>query len=144
MMQFHMSRRINWPLWSGFALSLAAFLSYFFFFVRFPITRDVPWATLILFAIAIVLLVIGLRKTVGRRIVAWIVTILGIGICAFFCAAVFIGTRQLPASEHAPGIGATAPGFVLLDTNRRPVALSQLLAEPGSKGVILIFYRGYW
>lgn len=143
-MHVPMSRRINWQLWSGFALSVAAFFSYFFFFVRFPITRDVPWATLILFAIAIVLLVIGLRKAMGRRIVAWIVTVLGIAVCVFFCLAVFIGTKQIPASEHAPGIGTKAPGFVLLDTNRHPVALAQLLAEPGSKGVILIFYRGYW
>ncbi len=143
-MRAHMTRRINWPLWSGFALSIAAWFSYYNFLILFPVTRDAPWATLILFAIAIVLLVIGLRKAVGRRIVAWIVTVLGIGIGAFFCAAVFIGARLLPASEHAPGIGAKAPGFVLLDTNRRPVALSQLLAEPGSKGVILIFYRGYW
>ncbi|HEX7678362.1 MAG TPA: hypothetical protein VF713_09575 [Thermoanaerobaculia bacterium] len=139
-----MTRRINWPLWSGFALSIAAWFSYYNFLIFFPVTRDAPWATLILFAIAIVLLVIGLRKAVGRRIVAWIVTVLGIGIGAFFCVAVFILARLLPASEHAPAIGAKAPGFVLLDTNRRPVALSQLLAEPGSKGVILIFYRGYW
>ncbi|HXA19640.1 MAG TPA: hypothetical protein VN380_21810 [Thermoanaerobaculia bacterium] len=139
-----MSRRINWPLWSGFALSIAAFFSYFSFFILFPITRDVPWATLILFAFAIVLLVIGLRKAVGRRIVAWIVTILGILVCVFFCFAIFLATKMLPASQGAPAIGAKAPGFVLLDTNRRPVALAQLLAEPSTKGVILIFYRGYW
>ncbi len=143
-MRAHMTRRINWPLWTGFALSLAAWFSYYDFLIFFPVTRDAPWATLVLFAIAVVLLVIGLRKAVGRRIVAWIVTVLGIGIAVFFCAAVFILGRMLPASEHAPGIGARAPGFVLLDINRRPVALAQLLAEPGGKGVILIFYRGYW
>ena len=70
-----MSPRFNWQLWSGFALSVAAFASYFLFFIRFPITRDMPWVTLILFVIAIVLLVIGLRKAAGRRVLAWIVTI---------------------------------------------------------------------
>jgi len=139
-----MSRRFNWQLWSGFALSVAAFVSYFLFFIRFPITRDMPWLTLIFFVIAIVLLVIGLRKAAGRRVLAWIVTFLGIGVAAFFCVAVLIGTKMLPASTNAPGIGAKAPDFVLLDTNRRPVALAQLLAEPGTKGVIVIFYRGYW
>ena len=139
-----MSRRFNWQLWSGFALSIAAFISYFAFFIRFPITRDVPWATLILFVIAIVLLVSGLRNAAGRRIGAWIVTVLGIGIGIFFCLAVFVGTRMLPPSTNAPAIGAKAPDFALLDTNRKPVALAQLLAEPGSKGVVLIFYRGYW
>lgn len=139
-----MSRRFNWQLWSGFALSVAAFVSYFVFFIRFPITRDVPWASLILFAIAIGLLLSGIRHATGRKIVAWIVTALGVAICAFFCFAIFIGAKQLPASASAPAIGAKAPGFVLLDTNRRPVALAQLLAEPATKGVILIFYRGYW
>jgi hypothetical protein len=139
-----MSRRVNWPLWSGLLLSIAAFLSYFALFVRFPITRDVPWASLILFAIAIVLLVLGLRRAVGRRVVAWVVTVVGVGIAAFFCFAVFVATRMLPASTGAPAVGAKAPDFVLLDTTRKPVALAQLLAAPGNKGVVLIFYRGYW
>jgi drug/metabolite transporter (DMT)-like permease len=139
-----MSNRVNWPLWSGFLLSIGAFLSYFFFFIKFPITRDIPWATLILFAVAIVLLIVGLRRAVRRRVLAWIVTILGVAMTAFFCLGVFVATKLLPASESATGVGAKAPDFVLLDTNRRPVSLAQLLAAPGSKGAVLIFYRGYW
>ena len=138
------NKRFNWPLWTGFALSIAAFLSYFFFFIRFPSTRDVPWPTLLLFAVAIALLVAGFPRATGRRIVAWIVTVLGVGIAAFFCFAVFVGSRQLPASEGAPAVGTKAPDFILLDTNRHPVALAKLLAAPGNKGVLLIFYRGYW
>jgi Na+/citrate or Na+/malate symporter len=139
-----MSRRFNWQPWSGFALSVVAFASYFVVFIRYPITRDVPWASLILFAMAIVLLVSGLRRATGRRIVAWIVTILGAAICAFFCFAMFIGARMLPASSGAPSVGSKAPDFILLDSNRKPVALAGLLAEPATKGVIIIFYRGYW
>ncbi|MEA2344903.1 MAG: hypothetical protein QOF63_3072, partial [Thermoanaerobaculia bacterium] len=41
-------------------------------------------------------------------------------------------------------VGAKAPDFVLLDINRKPVALAQLLAASSNKGVILVFYRGYW
>lgn len=137
-----MSRRFNWPLWSGFALSVAAFVSYFFFFIRFPGTRDTPWVTLVLFAIAIGMLILGLRLATGRRMLAWIVTVLGVGIAVFFCAGVFMA--PMPASEGAPAVGAKAPDFVLLDTNRHPVALAQLLGAPATKGVILIFYRGYW
>jgi hypothetical protein len=139
-----MPRRFNWQLWSGFALSVAAFISYFVFFARFPITRDVPWVNLILFAIALPLLVIGLRRATGRRIGAWIATVFGVLICVLFCFDIFIGAKWLPASSHAPAIGSKAPDFVLLDIHRKPVALSQLLAEPATKGVILIFYRGYW
>jgi len=139
-----MNRRFNWQLWSGFALSLVAFVTYFAFFVRFPVTRDFPWASLILFAIAVVLLIAGLRRAQRLRPLAWIVTIFGIGIAAFFCLAVFVATKQLPAAENAPKVGTKAPDFALLDTNRKPVALSQLLAAPSNKGVVLIFYRGYW
>lgn len=139
-----MNRRFNWQLWSGFALSVVAFATYFAFFVRFPATRDFPIPSLILFAIAIVLLVIGLRRAERRRPLAWIATVLGIAIAAFFCLGVFVATKQLPASEHAPAVGAKAPDFVLLDINRKPVALAQLLAAPSNKGVVLIFYRGYW
>jgi len=139
-----MSRQFNWPLWSGFALSVAAFFSYMVFFVRFPITRDFPWVSLILFAIAIVLLIAGLRRATGRRIVAWIITILGILIAVFFCLGTLVATRMLPPSLAAPAVGTKAPDFVLLDTNRRPVALAELLAAPGNKGVVLVFYRGYW
>ncbi len=45
-------RRFNWPIWAGFLLSLIAFASYFFVFVWFPVTRDFPWANLLLFALA--------------------------------------------------------------------------------------------
>jgi hypothetical protein len=139
-----MNRRFNWPLWSGFALSLVAFVTYFAFFLRFPVTRDFPLPSLILFAIAIVLLIAGLRGAQHRRPLAWIVTVLGIVIAAFFCMAVFVATKQLPDAKTAAAVGAKAPDFSLLDISRKPVALSQLLAAPANKGVVLIFYRGYW
>jgi hypothetical protein len=137
-------RRFNWQLWSGFALSVVALISYFAFFARFPITRDVPWVNLILFAIAIPLLVIGLRRAPGRRIGAWIATVFGVLLCVLFCFDIFIGAKWLPASSHAPAVGSKAPDFVLLDIHRKPMALAGLLAEPATKGVLLIFYRGYW
>jgi hypothetical protein len=139
-----MKSRFNWQLWSGFALSLVAFVTYFAFFLRFPVTRDFPLPSLILFAIAIVLLVIGVRRAQHRRPLAWIVTVVGIAIAAFFCLAVFIATKQLPASESAIAVGAKAPDFALLDINRKPVSLAQIVAAPSNKGVALIFYRGYW
>ena len=58
-------------------------------------------------------------------------------------------SRQLPASGGAPQIGTKAPDFTLTDTTGKMVSLSALLTEPllgGAKprGVVLIFYRGYW
>ena len=136
-------RRLNWPLWTGFLLSLAAFFSYFLFFYQFPITRDVPWVSFLLFAVAIVLLIVGLRRA-QRKVVPWIVTIAGTGVAVFFCLAVLVATRQLPPSAGAPDVGQKAPDFTLPDTARHPVTLSALVAQPNTKGVLLVFYRGYW
>ena len=64
--------RINWKIWAGFLLSLVALLSYPFLFVRWPVTREFPWANLILFAVALVLLFLGLRRAFkpDKRIVS--------------------------------------------------------------------------
>src|SRR6266699_3977591 len=55
-------KRINWQTWAGFILSLVAGFSYPLVFVQWPITREFPWANLLLFAIAIVLLFLGHRE----------------------------------------------------------------------------------
>ena len=150
------ARRFNWPIWSGFLLSLIAFLSYFFVFIWFPVTRDFPWANLLLFAIAVVLLVWGVRRAfAGERphpmrskIVSSILVTLSVAIFGFFIFATFIMAKRLPASHGAPQAGQKAPDFTLADTSGKPVALSELLASPingkAPKGVLLVFYRGYW
>ncbi len=149
-------RRLNWPLWLGFLLTLGAFLSYFFVFVRFPVTRDFPWATLVLFLIAAALLFAGMRRgfasdrphPVRAKIVSSIVGALSLFVIAFFVFTVFVASRWLPASTGAPQVGQRAPDFTLVDTTGKSVSLSELLSAPvnGSppKGVLLVFYRGYW
>jgi peptidoglycan/LPS O-acetylase OafA/YrhL len=149
-------RRFNWPIWAGFLLSLVAFISYFLVFVWFPVTRDFPWANLLLFVLATGLLIVGLRRAFSSershprrsKIGASILATLGIAIFAFFVLAAFILARRLPASTDAPQVGRNAPDFTLADTSNKPVSLSELLASPingkAPKGVLLIFYRGYW
>ncbi len=150
-------RRINWSLWGGFLLSLVAFFSYFAVFVWFPSTRDFPWANLVLFLLAAVLLVFGIRRgfaadrphPVRAKIGAVVLTALSILVIGFFIFAVFIGARWLPASTGAPQVGQKAPEFTLQDTNSKSVSLAELLSTPidgntPPKGVLLIFYRGYW
>jgi|SRR5689334_9448764 len=149
-------RRINWPLWAGFVLSIAAFLSYFFVFVQFPVTRDFPWANLLIFAVALVFLLLGIRRGFASdrprpmlsKVTAAIVTALSVVIIGLFVFTIFVEGRRLPASKTAPQVGQQAPDFSLPDTNGNEVSLSELLTEPvnGSppKGVLLVFYRGYW
>jgi flagellar biosynthesis component FlhA len=149
-------RRFNWPLWVGFLLTFAAFLSYFFVFVWFPMTRDFPWANLLLFLIAAVLVVAGIRRGFASdrphptrsKIVTSIVALLSFGVIALFIFSIFIAARWLPASKGAPQVGQKAPEFSLQDTSGKQVSLTELLSAPvnGSapKTVLLVFYRGYW
>jgi hypothetical protein len=134
-------KRLNLPLWLGLIVSVLALLSYFIVFVRFPITRDIPWATFLLFAVAVALLITGWRRA-ERKILATIVTVFGAAILALFVAYVAALTKTPPISAAIPAVGQKAPDFTLPDMNGQPVALSQLLDS--SNGVLLIFYRGYW
>jgi hypothetical protein len=149
-------RRWNWHLWAGFLLCLVAFASYFFVFDRFPVTRDVPWANFLLFGVGIALLFVGLKRAFGQpqqyrgKIAGSILSTVSVAIVGFFCFVVFYQTRQLPTATQAPRVGQKAPEFVLPDTNNQPVSLSSLLSTPLAssqappKGVLLVFYRGYW
>ena len=48
----------------------------------------------------------------------------------------------------APRVGAKAPDFTLTDSDNKTVPLANLLTEQvggaAPKGVLLVFYRGYW
>lgn len=148
------SKRFNWPIWTGFLLSVFALLSYPFLFVNWPVTRDFPWANLLLFGIAAVLLFVGVRRAFSpdrrrlSKIVAPILATFSVLVLGFFVFSFFIASRWLPASRGAPRVGQKAPDFTLADTNNKQVSLSGLLSEPingkAAKGVLMIFYRGYW
>lgn len=149
-------RKINWPLWLGLLLTVFAFISYPVLFVWFPVTRDFPWANLLLFGIAVLLLVLGVRRANASEaphpkrseIVSIVVVVLCFAMIGLFVYGTFILARQLPASKGAPQVGQKAPDFTLPDINNKPVSLSALLATPvngkPTRGVLLIFYRGYW
>jgi hypothetical protein len=118
------------------------------FFVRFPITRDFPWANLLLFGIGGVLLIVGLFRAFGRsqlyrgKIFGSIFTTITLFLFAFFSYEIFYVLRQVPLSAQAPRVGEKAPEFTLVDQNGRSVALADLLS--GSRAAVLIFYRGFW
>lgn len=149
-------RRFNWPLWLGFVLSIVAFMTYFTFFVWFPFTRDFPWASLLIFLVAAILVVMGVRRGFASyrphptlsKIVTSIVATLSTLVLALFILTIFVVGRQLPASKGAPQVGQRAPDFTLPDTTGKPVSLAELLNSPSNgnptKGVLLVFYRGYW
>ena len=158
-------KKFNWQIWAAFLLSLFAFLSYPLLFVRFVVTRDFPWANLLLFVVALALMLFGLRRAFASdrthplrsKIAGGVLATLSVVVLGFFVFTVFVWARLMPASHGAPQVGQQAPDFTLTDTNGRPVSLAELLSSPvnakpetsveGSalpKGVLLIFYRGYW
>jgi|SRR5215469_2570849 len=150
-------RKWNWRIWSGFLLAVAAVPGYFLFFARLPITRNVPWASWLMFAAAGWLLWAGVRRAFANpelfrgRIVGPILAVLSFGAAGLFGYATLYASRQLPVAAGAPRVGDRAPEFMLADASGKMVALSTLLSEPipgrvGGKprGVLLVFYRGYW
>ena len=148
-------RGFNWQIWAALIVSAAGLFSFPLFFVRWPATRDVPWANFLLFGAAGVLLVSGLRRAIApgrlralRILVGAAVGIASATIFGFFLFARFVMAAALPASAHAPSPGQHAPAFTLPDEHGRNVSLSTLLTTPipGSsgprapKGVLLVFY----
>ncbi|MCU1264057.1 MAG: hypothetical protein JWM21_375 [Acidobacteria bacterium] len=149
-----MKTRFNWLTWASLFVSVIALLSYPLFFVNFPVTRDFPWVNLLLFGIAAVLLVLGIKRgfAAGRprrsKIAASILATLSFAIIALFIFSAFIMARWLPASHGAPQVGQKSPEFTLSDSTGKQTSLAELLSTPvgGTKprGVLLVFYRGYW
>ena len=149
-------RHWNWRIWAGFLLPWAGIASYVFVFVRYPITRNVPWVPFLFFLVALILLVSGLRRAFGQpsayrgKIAGPILTVLSVAVMAFFTFGTLYATRQLPASKDAPKVGEKAPDFSLPDQHGQTLTLAELLTAPtGSatkrpQGVLLVFYRGYW
>ena len=141
----------------GFLFVLAGLVSYIPLFSLFPVTRDFPWANLLLFAGGGILSWVGLKrafrqpelyrgKIFGPVFAA--LSVLGVGLFAY---GIFFEARQLPASTTAPRVGEKAPGFSLPDQNGKTVTLAEILASSPNRpasgkanGVLLIFYRGYW
>jgi len=141
-----MKRKWNLPLWLGLIFVLAALFS-FEFFVQFPITRDFPWANLLLFGVGGIFLVAGLVRAFGKpqvyrgKVFGSIFALLSLLGFSFFAYGAFYLVRQVPASTSAPRVGEKAPEFTLPDQNGKQVALADLLA---GRAALLIFYRGHW
>src|SRR5258708_4057552 len=151
-----MKKLWNWRLWVGFALSLVALLGYVFVFLT---TRDVFWASVALFVLAGWLLVTGLMRAFKQpqcyrgRIAGPILTMSSVVIVGLFALLSYTVTKSFPLAHNAPKVGQKAPQFTVVDSSGKATSLAQLLAEPIAdasgvarppKGVLLVFYRGYW
>ncbi len=150
-----MTRQRNLLPLAGLAVCVIAFLSYFLFFYRFPVTRDIPWANWLLFAAGLALAGIGVARPFRwperyrGRVLGPVLGVLSLAVLGLFLFSTVSMSRQLPASANAPQVGEKAPDFTLPDIQGKPVRLYDLLGQQtrgGAPGtwVLLIFYRGYW
>jgi len=148
-------RRRNWPILLALPLSLVTMFSYPFVFVRWPLTRDLPWANMLLAVTTLALVAVGVRRAFaapGRLVSKSLSVLLGALAVAglwMFVYGVMIVPRRLPVSIGAPQIGQHAPDFTAADVDAKAVSLSRLLSDPLANGaapraLLLIFYRGYW
>ena len=147
-------RQRNFLPLAGFLVCVIALLSYFLFFYQFPVTRDVPWANWLLFALGLALVGAGVRRAFRQperyrgRVMGPILGVLSLALLGLFLFYTLSLSRQLPVSAGAPRVGEKAPDFTLADAQGRPVRLYDLLGTAGNGApgswVILIFYRGYW
>jgi hypothetical protein len=152
-------KKWNWRIWVGFLIALAALPVYVGVLVWQPVTRNVPWVTWLMFVLAGWLLWTGVRRAYANpqeyrgKILGTVLGVLALAIAGLFGFVTLYLSRQMPASAGAPQIGAKAPEFTLPDASGKMVSLSALLTEPlpgaaaaaaKPRGVVLIFYRGYW
>jgi hypothetical protein len=141
-------RRRNFLIWVGFAVILVALVSYIPFFALFPATRDIPWVNYLLFLIGSALLAVGVRRAFldpkrnRGKISGSILAVLSALLIAFFVASVTYYSKQIPSAETALGVSQKAPPFVLADIAGNEISSSDLLRN--HRGLVLVFYRGYW
>lgn len=151
------AKRRNWAVWLGFLLALGSMLCNVFFFTSPPRQQAIPWLSVLLAVVALILLATGLQRAFfgqprvypGRILSAIlsVVSLLVAGVAIF----TFFQARALPTSAGAPQVGQKAPNFTLADTAGQLVSLDHLFAPAADdpqgvppRAVLLIFYRGYW
>ena len=128
----------------GPLIALAAVLSYFFVFVQWSATRNVPWLTLLLLLCAIAFSGYGCARAwaggPGRKISGVFSTLFSLLIAGSFAWYAFSFSYGVPDKAQTAGLGTALPDMVLVSetgesVNVRDVAEDQL---------ILVFFRGYW
>jgi hypothetical protein len=147
--------RRNTAPWWGLLFALASMGCNAAFFLTPPGQGAIVWVSLLLAVMALIFLIAGLRlvivhpKVYRGKILSVVVSVIAV-LLAGLSIFGFVSTRKLPSAAEAPQVGQRVPDFTLADTSGKPVSLDQLLAPsstnqaPVAKGVLLIFYRGYW
>src|SRR5947209_12930573 len=107
-----MKRRRNILIWGGFAVVIAALVSYIPVFALFPVTRDVPWVNYLLFLVGGFLLAVGIMRAFrdpGQyrgKISGSILAALSLVLFGLFVFGMAYAAKQIPSSESALRVGS--------------------------------------
>lgn len=139
--------RWNYLAWLGPVVTLVGALSYFLFFVRFPVLRDFPWVNLPMVLLGAGLSLVGLlnglfsrQRSLFSKLFSIVGFVFSVALCGLFFVYIFSLSYQIPGPESVTQVDSMAPTFSLLDQNGDAVDLTNL---QGKKAVIT-FYRGWW
>ena len=150
------SKAWNWRLWVGFAASV---LALFIYSSLFAVTRSIFWLSVALCVVAAWLLVVGLRHAFTQpdvyrgKVAGPILATFSALAIALFAFTSYMMPKAYPLAHHAPAVGQKAPELALTDAKGTSVRLADLFSAslPGAsgvarapRGVLLVFYRGYW
>ncbi|MGH7289597.1 MAG: hypothetical protein ACREJT_00200 [Myxococcota bacterium] len=120
-------------------IAFAAIALYFAVFLNYPITRDVPWASLLMLAIALGASAVGFARS-RRKLLAGAGLALTLFLGSSFVWYCYVLSYELPSAELALDVGAPVPAVVLRDDRGQDVELAAL-----SRGkLVLVFFRGHW
>jgi hypothetical protein len=146
-------RRSNSAVWLGLILAVVSLLSQGLFFLKVPGQNALPWLSLVLATVAVILVLIGVKRAFFEsqlyrgKVAGSIVTIISLLVFAVTVFG-FVTARKIPGTAGVPQVGQKAPDFTLVDTNGQKISLADLLSTPVGnahpKAVLLVFYRGYW
>jgi len=146
-------RRSNSAVWLGLILAVVSLLSQGLFFLKVPGQNALPWLSLVLATVAVILVLIGVKRAFFEsqlyrgKVAGSIVTVISLLVFAVTVFG-FVTARKIPGTTGVPQVGQKAPDFTLADTNGQKISLADLLSTPVGnahpKAVLLVFYRGYW
>ena len=132
----------NVAAWMGPLIAVPGFLSYWLFFVQWPLFRDFPWMNLLILSLAIGISLVGVRRARTRRgrigsVAGLTFSLLLTGLLSYYC---FVLSYQVPDAGRAVATGTPLPAVTLVSWDGKPIDLG----EAGRDELILVFYRGYW
>jgi len=134
----------NHSLWLGPLIAAAGLLSYFGFFVRWPVFRDTAWLNFLILIAALAISAIGARRAWSRggwrRLAGVGSTLVSGGVGALLVAYVFFLSNGLPSTEGVTTEGEAIPVMTLASYDGSQVNV----AAAGDDSTILVFYRGFW